>query len=87
MTIGSSAIGSTPIGGSSQRVLDAIKASSDIPYSAREEIQEFIRNLEEEVLRTVENIYHWFETATKADMQSEIFQYLDTILEVIRSVL
>lgn len=87
--INGSAINGTPINGPgtiAETLKDVIKASSDIPISARKEIDEVIDDLEDHALESIQSALDWFQNATQSDLPNHVYHHLDQIIQAIQTL-
>jgi len=79
-SINGAAINETAInaGSSPEQILNAIKASSEIPISAQKEFEEFMDTLPEEVFNSIENL-------TQVKLPPELYDYADIFFQIVQS--
>ena len=82
MTLGSSPLGSRPLGSGSDvdRVVEALKLSNDIPTSAREEIKGFVKE-------TYQNLWENLEELINLKPPIELAEYWELFIELVQKLI
>ncbi len=87
--INGSVINGGPINGPgviANKVKEVVKASSDIPISARKEFEEYIDTLQDDALQSIESVLEWLEQASDSDLPYQVVQNLDQIIQAIQTL-
>ena len=81
MTLGSSPLGTTPLGSSGvDSVVKAVELSSDIPPDAKKAIKDFVKE-------SFHNLWDSLEELVNLKPPSELLEYWDLVIEIVQKII